>query len=107
MVSHIAASINHTPLYLSNWAVLYMLQQKPMVVVAIVGPACKAWTQAMRQHYPIGILFVGTVGESSLPLLTNKKRMGHKTTIYVCHQGICQAPMHSVEEALAYLAQIS
>jgi len=68
--------INHTPLYLSNWACLYMLQLKPIVVVAMVGPACKAWTQAMRKHVPSGILFVGTVGENSLPLLTNKKTDG-------------------------------
>jgi len=107
MLCNMVPQINHAPLYLSNWAVLSMLQLKPIVVVAVVGPACKAWTQAMRQHVPSGILFAGTVEKSSLPLLANKKPMTSKTTIYVCRQGMCHAPTHSVKEALAQLAQIS
>ena len=107
MLCAVAPQINHTPLYLSNWACLYMLQLNPTVVVAIVGPAYKVWTQAMRKHAPNGTLFAGTLRESRLPVFAHKKLIANKTTIYVCHQGICQAPTHSVKEALAQLAQIS
>jgi uncharacterized protein YyaL (SSP411 family) len=107
MLCVMAPQINHAPLHLSNWACLYMLQLNPTVVVAIVGPAYKAWSQAMRKHAPSGTLFAGTLRESRLPVLVNKKMIASKTTIYVCHQGICQAPIHNVREALEQLAQIS
>jgi uncharacterized protein len=107
MLCTMLPQINHAPLYSSHWAVLYMLQLKPMVVVAMVGPACKEWTKEMKKHVPSGILFAGAVEASSLPLLIDKKPMASKTTIYVCHQGICHAPTHSVKDALAQLAQIT
>ena len=103
MLNNISQLLNHSPLYLSNWATLYMQQLKPVAVVAIVGPACQVWAQALKQHPLRGVLLVGTAGASNLPGLANKKALGGKTTIYVCHQGVCQAPTHRVDEALAQL----
>jgi len=45
MVHTLAENINRTPLYLSNWAILYILQLIPIIVVAIVD--CRVSTSSM------------------------------------------------------------
>ena len=103
MLERVPLHIPREPAHLCSWASIYMLQLKPTPVVAIVGPECTAWALALQQHCPRGTLFVGTEEESTLPLLAGKKVIDEKTTIYVCRQGGCQPPVHSVEEALKQL----
>jgi len=106
MLSTVSQLLDRHPLHLASWATLYMLQLKPTTVVALVGPACQAWAQTLKQHLLSCVLLVGTTEKSSLPWLANKQALQGKTTIYVCQQDACQEPTHSIAEALTQLAQI-
>lgn len=89
--------------YLANWATLSIRQLQPPVVVAIIGPAYRAWARTLQQRLPGKAWWVGTETASDLPWLAHKKAIGGKTTIYVCYQDTCQAPMHSIDEAITAL----
>ena len=106
MLDRIRPLLHHAPPYLASWATLSMQQLKPTIVVAIVGPLCQAWAQALKQHRLSGVLLAGTTSTSDLPWLANKKTDSTKTTIYVCQQRACQTPTHSVDEALAQLTSL-
>ncbi len=106
MLCNVTERIKYAPLYMSHWATLYMQQLQPIIVVAIVGQQAKAWASIVKQHYPMGVVLLGAERASKLPLLANKQTGTGKTTIYVCQQGICQAPMHSIEEALKELVKL-
>lgn len=104
MLSQMASLLHQAPGQLSHWASLYILHLQPIKTVAILGPQCKAWARAIRQHYHSNsVLLAGAVEERNLPLLMDKKINKGKTTMYVCHGNVCQAPVHGVEEALHQL----
>ncbi|MEM9417413.1 MAG: thioredoxin domain-containing protein, partial [Bacteroidota bacterium] len=93
--------------YLANWATLFMRQLHPPVVVAIIGPACRTWALTLQQRLLGKAWLVGTEAASDyLPWLAHKQAMDGKTTIYVCRQGVCLPPTHSIAEALAQVAGI-
>ena len=104
MLSQVAPLIHQAPEHLAHWANLCILDLQPIKTVAILGPQCKAWGQALKQHHPgSNVLLVGAAEESTLPLLVDKKITKDQTTGYVCQGNVCQAPIHSVAEALSQL----
>ena len=107
MLRKISPSFLHHAAYLANWATLSIRQSHTPIVVAIVGPACRARARTLQQRSPRKVWLVGTEVASNLPWLTHKQAIDGETTIYVCHQGVCQAPTHSIDEALTQVAQIS
>lgn len=106
MLQKISPSFFRHATYLANWATLYMRQLQPAVVVAVVGPACRTWALTLQQHLRGKAWLVGTEEASNLPWLAHKQAIDRQTTIYVCYQGACQAPTHSIAEALAQVARI-
>lgn len=103
MLRKISPRFLHHTAYLTNWATLSIRQLQPPVVVAIVGPECRAWAHTLRQHLPGKAWWIGTETTSDLSWLAHKKAINSKTVIYICYQGTCQAPIHSLDEATAVL----
>lgn len=92
------------PGFYSNWCRLMPALTDECVQVAIVGPDCHRLLAEMQKHYLPGVIFIGSTEESTIPLLAHKY-LENSTLIYVCHQHTCKAPVTSVQEALALLAE--
>ncbi len=103
MATALTQTIISEPGYLSNWGVLLLELAAPMKEVAIVGNAATGVLRELRQHYLPFAVFMGTSLPSTLPLLADKHAINGSTTLFVCYQQTCQAPVHSVDEALKQL----
>ena len=76
--------------------------------VAVVGKRNDTATQELRDalrkgFYPNAVFAFAYEDEienagKSIPLLRDRKLINGKATAYVCRQGTCLAPVHSVEE---------
>lgn len=84
----------------SNWAIQLLNEVYGINEIAITGSEPEAVKLALSGHYiPNKIALGGT--KSSLPLLKGKQ--SNETKVYICRNKVCQLPVNTVEEALAYL----
>jgi uncharacterized protein YyaL (SSP411 family) len=95
--------ITSEPNYMSNWAIVYTEMKKGMAEVSFVGSDVAELDHEFHKSYQPFALTMGTVLQSSLPLLDGKVAVDNKTTIYVCYDKTCQRPVHSINEALKLL----
>jgi len=87
----------------SNWAMLAQHFVYPFYEMAIVGNSVDEKQKELSEHFIPNAIFVGSKGESKLPLLENKFVEG-KTFIYICRDKTCKLPTENTEEALKQLA---
>jgi uncharacterized protein YyaL (SSP411 family) len=84
----------------SNWAIQLLNEIQGINEIAIVGLETDAIKLELSNHYiPNKITLGGT--KSNLPLLKGKQ--SNETKVYICRNKVCQLPVKTVEEALAYL----
>ena len=83
----------------SNWSLLYTNLLGDFYEVAIVGKDAKQKLKEFNAVYIPNKLIVGSITESSLPLLEYKYNE-NETTIYVCIDGACKLPVNETEKAL-------
>ena len=84
----------------SNWAILLLNEIYGINEIAITGLEADLIKLELSNHYiPNKITLGGT--DSSLPLLKGKQ--SNETKIYVCRNKVCQLPVSTIEDALAYL----
>lgn len=84
----------------SNWAIQLLNEIQGINEIAIVGLETDAIKLELSNHYiPNKITLGGT--KSILPLLKGKQ--SNETKVYICRNKVCQLPVKTVEEALAYL----
>jgi len=84
----------------SNWAIQMLNEVYGINEIAITGLENDIVKLELSNHYiPNKILLGGT--KSNLPLL--KGRQSNETKVYICRNKVCQLPVKTVEEALAYL----
>ncbi|RQO69064.1 thioredoxin domain-containing protein [Pedobacter sp. KBW01] len=84
----------------SNWAIQLLSEVYSTNEIAITGSATEAIKLELGGHYiPNKIVLGGT--KSNLPLLKGKQ--SNETKVYICRNKVCQLPVNTVEEALAYL----
>ena len=84
----------------SNWATQLLNEIQGINEIAIVGLETDAIKLELSNHYiPNKITLGGT--KSNLPLLKGKQ--SNETKVYICRNKVCQLPVKTVEEALAYL----
>lgn len=84
----------------SNWAIQLLNKIQGINEIAIVGLETDAIKLELSNHYiPNKITLGGT--KSNLPLLKGKQ--SNETKVYICRNKVCQLPVKTVEEALAYL----
>ena len=84
----------------SNWAIQLLNEVQGINEIAIVGLEIDLVKLELSNHYvPNKITLGGT--KSNLPLLKGKQ--SNETKVYICRNKVCQLPVKTVEEALAYL----
>ena len=86
----------------SNWLNLYSNYLGDFYEVAIVGSEAPQRLKELNEQYFPNKLIVGSVKESSLPLLQYKYNE-NETTIYVCVDGACKLPVKETEKALGQM----
>ena len=80
--------------------------------VAVVGkrndPATQELLKTLRQgFYPNAVFafaYEDEIENIGIPLLKDRKLVNGKATAYVCRQGTCMAPVHSVEKLVKLLS---
>lgn len=83
----------------AKWLGLYANYLGDFYEIAVVGPKAKERIAEINRQYIPNKLVVGSVKESSLPLL-EYKFSENETTIYVCIDGACKLPVTESEQAL-------
>ncbi|MCL6524340.1 MAG: thioredoxin domain-containing protein [Thermoflavifilum sp.] len=101
MLQQVLPQINSSPAYMAKWNQLLGLVQKGVYEIAIMGDHALDIALELQKHYLPNCLLMGGT-EENLPLLKNKSIPG-QTWIYVCQQGICHAPLKTVDEALSQI----
>ena len=86
----------------SNWLNLYSNYLGDFYEVAIVGSEAQERLKELNEQYIPNKLIVGSIKESSLPLLQYKYNQ-KETTIYVCVDGACKLPVKETEKALGQM----
>jgi uncharacterized protein YyaL (SSP411 family) len=98
MLVNVQTDVHENVYFYSNWGRLEAFFVHPPFEVAIVGKDFKAMRQQFDRGYNPFVLFYGGDGASELSLLEGKLIKG-QTTIYVCRNRSCKAPVTSVAEA--------
>ncbi len=83
----------------SNWLTLYAFNTGKYYEMALVGNDAPSLLKEVNAKYLPNVLVVGSRNPSALPLLENRF-VPDQTTIYVCLDGACRLPVHTVEEAM-------
>ncbi|MCZ4222257.1 thioredoxin domain-containing protein [Pedobacter rhodius] len=84
----------------SNWAIQLLNEVYGINEIALTGLETDVVRLELSIHYiPNKITLGGT--KSNLPLLKGKQ--SNETKVYICRNKVCQLPVKTVEEALAYL----
>lgn len=102
MLSQITHTLQHDPLYMTYWAKLHLLKLYNIPVIVIIGPHSPIWGAIIKQHYP-EVLLAGATCQSTIPWLANYKMQGDKTTVYICDDKACYAPLNDLEKTLEWL----
>ena len=105
MVRRVARQLVKEPVYLSNWAILYLLMSRPTAEIVIVGDNYEKFRQDLERHYLPNKVIMGSKTEGTLPLMVNRTSVTGRTTVYVCYNKACKLPVYAVEDALQQLQQ--
>lgn len=103
MVESVQGIINQEPNYMSHWAIVQAEVYQGLAEFAIVGNGAAQIRKDFQQAFHPYALTLGTEISSSLPLLKDKMNTDESTTIFVCHNKVCQLPVHTVREAINQL----
>jgi len=98
MLKNIEAQIPQYITGYSNWGILMLQNVKPFYEIAIAGKDAHQKRQELNKKYIPNKLIVGSIKESTLPLLEMKQTNGN-TMIYVCYNKACQKPVEEVKDA--------
>ncbi len=83
----------------SNWMILQLHVIQPFRELAIVGNSVEEMSARLRKPYSPNLIFAGSKGASSLPLLKDRYIEG-KTLVYICTDGACELPVENAQDAL-------
>jgi uncharacterized protein len=103
MLSKLKHLVMEEPGFLSNWACLFSYHVRPTAEIAISGKNCEQFRKQIDKIYHPNKILTGTISESSLPLLQDRKAIGEKTMIYVCYNKTCKLPVDNAEAAVKLL----
>jgi uncharacterized protein YyaL (SSP411 family) len=87
--------------YTAKWASLLGFKVHGSQTVVVVGNNAKEYTLELMRNTSTLILIFGGVAEE-IPYLKNKL-INNKTSIYICKNNTCSAPIYAIEEALKIL----
>ena len=102
MLKNVQKNLQQNIFSYSNWGELGIHFIKPVYEVAIVGSDSDRIRKALDNNYLPDAIFLGGKNEGTLSLLEDKLVPG-ETTIYVCVDNTCKAPVTDASEALKQL----
>jgi hypothetical protein len=98
MLNRMSAAIGHYTSSLGKWAEGLLLVANPIWEIAVVGEdAGKILAELQTFFVPNAVWQATTQPNDNFPLLANRSAIDNKTTIYICHQNTCFAPIFSVD----------
>jgi uncharacterized protein YyaL (SSP411 family) len=103
MLSKVKHLAMEEPGFLSNWACLFSYQATPTAEIAISGKNCLQFRKQIDKIYHPNKILTGTISESRLPLLQDRKAIDGKAMIYVCYNKTCKLPVDNAEDAIKLL----
>lgn len=104
MTSDLSHLIKSEPNYMSHWAIVLSEIRHTLAEVSIVGTHVHQLRAELHTAYNPYTITLGTTGKSNLSLLKDRPvAPGMDTSIYVCYNKTCQAPVANTAEALQLL----
>lgn len=106
MVAGVLHLIEAEPRYMAQWAstLSAMAFHHAELVVAPAKDEKDSVLQELQRLFIPGFLMaIGEEGREVVTIAQNKTAGQGKTTYYVCEQGSCQAPVHTLAEALGLM----
>ena len=106
MVANVRDRVMDYGIYHSNWANLILWhQQRPSEIVLVGKKALDFSLQLQKEYLPNAIIWGTTKPEPQISSFDKRFQEG-KDNIYVCHDRICQLPVHTVNEVLNLLGKV-
>lgn len=99
MLKAVQPQFNSYPKGFSNWMHLMLNFTHPYYEIVTTGQKSTEINKKISQHYLPHCLFAGSSKANNLPLTLNRFKE-NDTLIYVCSEGKCELPQHSIPEAL-------
>lgn len=110
MVSTMYELVADHPAGFANWGSLMLLHSEPRYEVVVAGKEEAALAlKKLQAHFQPNVTWAPLLSHSAgkLPVVKNRRPgSGNPYVIYVCSQGACQLPVHSVEEAEQQLSAL-
>jgi uncharacterized protein len=104
MTTDLSHLINSEPNYMNNWAIALSEIRQTLAEVSFVGPQASRLRQEYHAQFNPYALTLGTTTTSTMKLLSDKYvAKGMDSSVYVCYQKSCQAPVATVHEATTLL----
>jgi uncharacterized protein YyaL (SSP411 family) len=104
MLNMVKDSVMRGGQHFANWLVLMCWFLSEPYEVAILGENWEKIRKELDRNYLPDVFLSGGEKEGNLELLKEKLQEG-KTTIYVCHDKVCQLPVFSSEAVLLQIQQ--
>ena len=102
MVKNVWKQMIKSPEYFSNWAQVQLLLTYGINEIIILGNNWKEKLEEFHKGFFPGNIYAGGDHDVSLPLLADKT-ITTETVIYVCKDRVCQFPVSTVKEAMAFI----
>jgi len=102
MLKNVQSNFDQSAQGYSNWLHLVLYENLNFHEIAIVGDNYKTIGKELSKNYLPNSILVGSPKEGEIDLLKSRYNEG-ETLIYVCIEGTCKLPVHSVEEVLKQL----
>lgn len=104
MLKQVQHLLAREPKYLANYASAYALKAYPSYDIVIVGKDAAKLQRELWDQYLPNTFIMAIENESDEELVwKGKEIINTKTTIYVCENNACQAPVYTTEDALALM----
>ncbi len=84
----------------ANWLHLVLYSQLNFYEIAIVGHESGKKAKELNTHYLPQALVAGSNKAKNDLLLLQNRFVEHATPIYICQEGSCKLPVHTIEETL-------
>lgn len=102
LVGSLQSLIQSEPSYMSQWAIAMMEHSTGLKEVIFAGDST-IHRKAIQQSFTPFAVFMRAVPGSIIPLVAGKQAIDGSDTIYVCHDRVCQLPVHDARQALTQI----
>ncbi|MBL7733174.1 MAG: thioredoxin domain-containing protein [Chitinophagaceae bacterium] len=103
MVGSLGNAITRYPTSFGNWACLMQEMISGTEEIVLIGADCQeALPGLLAEYIPHRVLMASGSGDDDYPLLTGREAL-QKTTIYLCRNNTCLAPVFSTSELISLI----